>query len=90
MARDMERALPDRKVPTGAELSRLMEVLFEEKERGDTTTDDHASGEHRDGLEVELDSSLGSTTLPRTETEPALAKDPNMSIDKLLKRFGIK
>ncbi len=89
MARDMERALPDRKVPTAAELAKLMEVLFEEKERGDTAFDEPTSGEHL-GLEVELESSLSGQTLPRSQTEPALTKEPDMSIDKLLKRFGIK
>jgi hypothetical protein len=70
-----------------------MEILFDEAERGDTAADwqavEHHGGNTPAGLEVEL-----------MDPEPALAeedraagagagKDP-MSIQKLLKRFGIK
>ncbi len=91
MARDLERALADRKPPTGAELAKFMEVLFDQGERG-VTHDEHASGEHRAGgtgpnLEVEFEQTPAGARKPAPAPVP-VTKD--MSIDKLLKRFGIK
>jgi serine/threonine protein kinase len=87
--RDLERALEGRKPPTVAELARFMEVLFDPNERGVTSHDEHTSGEHRPaaGLEVELDSTPPDSEAAGADAPP-VAKD--MSIDKLLKRFGIK
>jgi hypothetical protein len=90
MARDLERALEGRKAPATAELAHLMAVLFEEGERGDAAVhDEHSTGEHRGvQLEVELDTDRDVTG---SKTKPAARPgDGQMSIDKLLKRFGIR
>src|SRR6185503_12955459 len=93
MHRDLERVLHERQPPNAAGLARFMEILFDEAERGDTAADwqaiEHRGGNTPAGLEVEL-----------VDPDPALAdeergpgagpgKDP-MSIQKLLKRFGIR
>ena len=95
MSRDLERALPERKGPGGTELARFMEVLFDPAERGDTRSDEPASGEHRTGgagLEVELDTTPAKAARPRSPQtpEPAGQTPKDLSVDNLLKRFGIK
>jgi hypothetical protein len=95
MARDLERALPDRKPPSATELAKFMEILFDAEERGMTHHDDHGSGEHRPGtgdhLEVEFENTPAGGVRGGTGAGAApVAQDANMSIDKLLKRFGIK
>jgi serine/threonine protein kinase len=90
MGRDLERALADRKPPAASELSRFMEILFDEDERGDTAGDEAGPPERSLGhLEMEFDTSPASTPEHQPPAEPRPAKDP-MSIQKLLKRFGIK
>jgi eukaryotic-like serine/threonine-protein kinase len=90
MARDLERFLHERNTPnpTAVELARFMEVLFDEKERGTLVVDDTAgSGEIRlppppSGLEMEFESDSDPG-------EPSAPVEP-MSVQKLLKRFGLK
>ena len=104
MLRDLERALPERPAPTGVDLTRFLEVLFDEDERSEKADDGPASSLHHPGapaeVHVEFDSVLPDA-VPTAEPEPevevaveplapaAPARDP-MSIQKLLKRFGIK
>jgi serine/threonine protein kinase len=93
MHRDLERLLHERQPPTAAGLSRFLELLFDESERGGGSADgpgDYVEPVPRPGLEMEFDVSTATPTERRPgsgETEGP--KDP-MSIQKLLKRFGIK
>lgn len=78
MYRDLDRVLHERQVPSAPELSRLMNVLFDERERGELVAEEEpgrGSGE----VHVEFDASGGH--------KPA-GEDP--SIDQLLKKFGIQ
>jgi serine/threonine protein kinase len=83
MARDLERALPERKLPGSAELARLMEILFEPGERREAVGSEHTSGKHLVARRLEVD-------LPAAPQSPPRVAAQDMSIDKLLKRFGIK
>jgi hypothetical protein len=83
MARDVERGLPDRKLPTSTELSRFMEILFDQGERQEAISGEPTSGKHQIGRGLEVD-------LPAAPAAPARPAGKDMSIDKLLKRFGIK
>ena len=101
MSRDLERFLHERNAPnpTAVELARFMEVLFDETERGATVAPDEpgtttGSGEH--SLSAEHRSGPVFTELEEEfegedESEEA-AEDPiePMSVQKLLKRFGLK
>jgi serine/threonine protein kinase len=85
MLRDLERVLHEWQPATATGLARFLEVLFDEHERGDVVADaDDAHGHARiDELQEQV---------PEAPAEPppaAPTKDP-MSIQKLLKRFGIK
>jgi hypothetical protein len=72
-----------------------MEVLFDPAERGDARSDEPASGEHRtggSGLEVELDTTparAANLRSPQTP-DPTGPAPKDLSVDNLLKRFGIK
>jgi serine/threonine protein kinase len=91
MGRDLERFLHERNAPspTAIELARFMEVLFDETERGTIVTDESStgSGEHRSGgndLEMEFESE------PDASGSAASGPLEPMSVQKLLKRFGLK
>jgi len=88
MLRDLERVLHEWQPATASGLVRFLEILFDEHERGDVTApegDAHArAGSGIDELQEHVPEP------PPAEPPPAPpAKDP-MSIQKLLKRFGIK
>jgi serine/threonine protein kinase len=89
MGRDLERFLHERNTPnpTAIELARFMEVLFDEKERGTLVTDEPTgSGEHRSGNDLEMEFEADADEhgdAPSGPVEP-------MSVQKLLKRFGLK
>jgi serine/threonine protein kinase len=85
MQRDIERVMRERQVPAAPELARLMELLFDEREHeeppGGSGADasgagdaPHASGDH----DVEFDHA------------PAPAAGDDLSIEALMKRFGIR
>jgi serine/threonine protein kinase len=87
MLRDLERVLHEWQPATASGLVRFLEILFDEHERGDVVADAddaHAQAPARiDELQEHV---------PEAPAEPPPApptKDP-MSIQKLLKRFGIK
>ncbi|HET7746956.1 MAG TPA: protein kinase, partial [Vicinamibacteria bacterium] len=84
MHRDLDRVLRERQPPTARDLAKLMEVLFDEKERG---TEHHGewSGEHQAAVHPGLEVDMGAPD-PPAEKKPADA----MNIQKLLKRFGLK
>jgi hypothetical protein len=86
--RDLERVLHEWQPATATGLVRFLEILFDEHERGDVTApegDAHAQASLRiDELQEHVPEP------PPVEPPPAPpTKDP-MSIQKLLKRFGIK
>jgi serine/threonine protein kinase len=81
MFRDLERALAERKSPTGAELARFMEILFEATDRQETVVEEGTPSEA--SIEIEFDSPTEKSPKPARRADP-------MSIEKLLARFGIK
>jgi serine/threonine protein kinase len=88
LGKDLERVLLERRPPAATELARLMEVLFDEGERGDPTPAD-AEAEPREAeaprrLEVELDA---QPARGEGEPGPGVPRDP-LSVEQLLKRFG--
>jgi serine/threonine protein kinase len=87
MSRDLERVLRERQPPTSVELARYMEILFDRAGHGGDAEDDaqRLEGSER-GIEIELD-----TGVPAAEkTGPGTTAPDQKSIQKLLKRFGIK
>jgi serine/threonine protein kinase len=93
MSRGLERVLRERQPPAAGELARLLEVLFDREEREDVDPDDPRSGEHKPGTRN------ASADTPAAAPDPAGAAgeagdDPTvpdeMSLDTLLKRFGIE
>jgi serine/threonine protein kinase len=87
MARDLERVLRERQPPTPVELARYMEILFDQATPGGGPHEDGQRQEDPErGLEIELD-----TDVPAPEKTGPGAQEPDQkSIQKLLKRFGIK
>jgi serine/threonine protein kinase len=90
MYKDLERVLHERRPPAATELSRLLELLFDEAERGDHGATYERSGEppaEGKALEVELDAAppLGQ---PGSETDAAAVPREPLSVQQLLKRFG--
>jgi hypothetical protein len=83
MHHDLERVLHEWQPATATGLVRFLEVLFDAAERGD------ASAEGAPGSGASLDEFREPTGEPAAADAPAAPKDP-MSIQKLLKRFGIK
>jgi serine/threonine protein kinase len=90
MLRDLERVLHEWQPANATGLVRFLEVLFDEAERGAAVGEEIVGDEYvpRD-LEVELHEPAPQS--PPAESAPPheRGKDP-MSIQKLLKRFGIK
>jgi serine/threonine protein kinase len=89
MLRDLERVLHEWQPATASGLVRFLELLFDDHERGDAVAGEEAR-EHagsEPGLEMEFQEPPAEAA-PQPPA-PAPAKDP-MSIQKLLKRFGIK
>jgi serine/threonine protein kinase len=93
MHRDLERVLHERQPPTAAGLARFLELLFDQDERGDPVPHPDANYEETTGsrpIEMEFhDEPRTPATGKDPEGTPDSPKDP-MSIQKLLKRFGIK
>jgi serine/threonine protein kinase len=87
MLRDLERVLHEWQPATASGLVRFLELLFDEHERGDVPVDGEA-GEAGGGPAVPALLREPTGPMPVVEAS-APAKDP-MSIQKLLKRFGIK
>ncbi|HEU0108245.1 MAG TPA: protein kinase [Vicinamibacteria bacterium] len=89
MLRDLERVLHEWQPATASGLVRFLEILFDEHERGERTPPD-GEGAHGAGpAEIEELQESPAEPPPAEAPPPAPAKDP-MSIQKLLKRFGIK
>ena len=90
MLRDLERVLHEWQPATASGLVRFLEILFDGQERGERMPAD-GEGAHGAGpAEIEELQESPAEEPPPAEAPPrAPAKDP-MSIQKLLKRFGIK
>jgi serine/threonine protein kinase len=93
MGRGLERVLRERQPPAAGELARLLEVLFDREEREEFDPDGLRSGEHK------LAARNVPADAPAPAPDPAAAvleagDDPTvpdeMSLDTLLKRFGIE
>jgi serine/threonine protein kinase len=89
MYRDLDRVLHERQPPTANELTRFMELLFDEEERLEALPPG-AADEPAQEVEFEQPPDVASAEPPTsTTTDSGVIKDP-LSIQKLLKRFGIK
>jgi len=82
MHRALDKVLSDRQPPSASDLARFVEVLFDRHEREEALPEEHPSGEHRRGPGADASGAGG-------EPEFTAVPDP-MSVDTLLKRFGIK
>jgi serine/threonine protein kinase len=92
MYRDLDRVLHERQPPTANELTRFLELLFDEEERIDALPPGTADAPDEAAHEVEFEHppDVASAEPPTsTTTDSGAIKDP-LSIQKLLKRFGIK
>ena len=91
MHRDLERVLHEWQPATASGLSRFLELLFDEpRARRPVSADWPARRGRRGARSRDLDLRARRRRPPPAAPEaPAPAKDP-MSIQKLLKRFGIK
>ena len=100
MHADLERILRDQGPPTDADIARFMRLLFEQEERGEPVADEHTSGVHlaavpqaglpRAGEPVPLPPATEPAGDPEEEgTDPATGRESS-SIQKFLRRFGIK
>jgi serine/threonine protein kinase len=90
MYRDLDRVLHERQPPTANELTRFMELLFDEEERLEAIPPAADEGEAAQEVEFEHPADVASAEPPTsTTTDSGALKDP-LSIQKLLKRFGIK
>jgi serine/threonine protein kinase len=89
MLRDLERVLHEWQPATASGLVRFLELLFDEHERGELRPPE-GEGEHEAGAsEIEELQESAPEPPPPEPPPPPPPKDP-MSIQKLLKRFGIK
>jgi serine/threonine protein kinase len=91
MYRDLDRVLHERQPPTANELTRFLELLFDEEERIDAPPPGAADAvDEAHEVEFEHPPDVASAEPPTsTTTDSGAIKDP-LSIQKLLKRFGIK
>lgn len=91
LGRDLERVLLERRPPAATELARLMELLFDEGERGVARAAEERHGEQSEAgatprLEVELEPSALAETDAGGPASP-VPREP-LSVEQLLKRFG--
>ena len=93
MFRDLDRVLHERQPPTAIELTRFLELLFDEEERSDARPEERGEPSPSRSLDVEFDE-VGAAAPEDARPaavegqDPGGIKDP-LSIQKLLKRFGI-
>jgi len=88
MLRDLEGVLHEWQPASATALARFLELLFDEGERGDAVARDTGGDAHSDSPAAVEELREPTGPMP-VEPPPAPVKDP-MSIQKLLKRFGIK
>jgi serine/threonine protein kinase len=89
MGRSLDRVLRERPAPSASELGRFMELLFDREEREEAVPDDHAFAEALPTAEAKAELPLEIHSDSATFEEPGLPITPDLSVDTLLKRFGI-
>ena len=90
MGKGLDRVLRDRPAPAASELARFMELLFDREEREEAVPEDHAfaEGTPADRAKAELPLEIHSDEA--AVEEGSLPITPDLSVDTLLRRFGIK
>jgi serine/threonine protein kinase len=91
MHRGLEWVLRERQPPAAGELARLLQVLFDRQEREEADPDEHRSGEHKPtAAEIRTATAATAPNAGEGETDDERAVPDEMSLDTLLKRFGIE
>jgi serine/threonine protein kinase len=88
MGRGLDRVLWDRPAPAASELARFMELLFDREEREEAVLEPAQEASKEAGPRAELP--LEIHTEETATEEGGLPITPDLSVDTLLKRFGIK
>jgi len=89
MQKDLERHLHTGRPPTGADIARFVQLLFEQEERGEPVFDEPTSGVHRQAGADEPPAPAAEAASPEDAADAPPAKEAS-SIQKFLRRFGIK
>ena len=94
MYRELDRVLHERQPPTAIELARFLELLFDEEERTAARAEEPPEPAPARSEEIEFEEAgAAAQEAPASAApegpDPGGIKDP-LSIQKLLKRFGIK
>jgi serine/threonine protein kinase len=92
MGRGLDRVLRERPAPSATELARFMELLFDREEREEAAPEDQAFAEAAPPAAPPAHGELRLESYSEEETieEAGLPITPDLSVDTLLKRFGIK
>jgi serine/threonine protein kinase len=90
MGRVLDRVLKDRPAPAASELARFMELIFDHDEREEAVPEDHAFAEGEPGAGARSELPLEIHSEESVEEEGGLPITPDLTVDALLKRFGIK
>jgi hypothetical protein len=88
MGRALERVVRERQPVSQGELKRFMELLFDRDEREEAIPEDLFSGGHLRGKHSPDESDPAGD--PSLDETPGTRPDAELSVDALLKRFGIK
>jgi serine/threonine protein kinase len=90
MGKGLDRVLRDRPAPSASELARFMELIFDREEREEAVPEDHAFGEASPAAAAKAELPLEIHSDEPEEDEAGLPITPDLSVDTLLRRFGIK
>jgi serine/threonine protein kinase len=90
MGKGLDRVLRDRPAPSASDLARFLELLFDREEREEAVPEDHPLGEATPVSTAKAELPLEIHSDGPAEDEAGLAITPDLSVDTLLKRFGIK
>jgi eukaryotic-like serine/threonine-protein kinase len=92
MNRALERVVRERQPLSTGELKRFMELLFDRDEREEAIPDDLIPGTPARPVRVIAESGLddGEGPIPEKTPAPDTRPDAELSVDALLRRFGIK
>jgi serine/threonine protein kinase len=88
MGKGLDRVLRDRPAPSSSELARFMELLFDREEREEAVPEDHVFVEASPAARAELPLEIHSDEPAKEDV--GLPITPDLSVDTLLRRFGIK
>jgi hypothetical protein len=95
MSRALDRVMRERQPPSQNELKRFMELLFDRDEREEAIPDDLFPGKPRPARALAVSGldegpAEGTGAVPEKTPAPESRPDAELSVDALLKRFGIK